>query len=191
MTSHAQPIDVVLITGGLGSGKTTTAIEIGEQLERARLPFAVLDLDWLCWAWSPSLEGDGLHELMCQNVRSVVPHLSARGCRHLVLTRAVLSEDGMHKLRDAVSPAPLRVVRLTTTTEHAVRRLRARESVGSDTSERLAALLAQRAAFEEMTATAAADARVIDTSDRDPATVAAEVLAHLGWMSVRRSGRAQ
>ena len=176
MTSGAQPVEAVLITGGLASGKTSVAIEIGEALERAALPFAVVDLDWLCWAWSPSLAQNGVHALMCDNLRSLLPNLRNQGVRHLVLARAVLSTQGMTQLREAIAPTPLRVFRLTTTEDAAVRRLRARDS-----GPRLAAHLERRSKFEELVARAAPDAAVLDSTNRDAGTVAAEIVGALAW----------
>jgi len=175
---HTDPeqLEAVLVTGGLASGKTSVAIEIGELLEQARIPFAVVDLDWLCWAWSPSLAADGVHTLMCDNLRALLPNLREQGIRRLVLARAVLSTSGMAQLQESVAPTPLRVVRLTATEEHAVARLRARDS-----GQRLAAHLARRAAFADLVTAAAADTPVVDTSDRAAADVAAEIVASLGW----------
>ena len=49
----------VLLTGPLGSGKTSVALEVGELLGSAGVPHAVIDLDWLCWA-GPGLTGAAL-----------------------------------------------------------------------------------------------------------------------------------
>jgi adenylate kinase family enzyme len=47
---RARRPTAVLITRAYGAGKTTTAEEIAAALERADLPFAAIDLDWLAWA---------------------------------------------------------------------------------------------------------------------------------------------
>ena len=176
MATVTSALEAVLITGGLASGKTTVAVEIGEQLEQAGIPFAVIDLDWLCWAWSPALAAEGVHTLMCDNLRAVLPHMHAQGIRYLVLARAVLSTTGMTQLREAIAPTPLRVVRLAAAEDAAVRRIE-----GRDSGPRLAADLARRAHFQGMVETAAEDAPVIDTTDRAAADVAADILTTLGW----------
>ena len=40
-----------LITGLFGTGKSSVAIEMADVLEQRGLPYAVIDLDWLCWGW--------------------------------------------------------------------------------------------------------------------------------------------
>ena len=176
MALHPASTAALLLTGGLASGKTTVAIETGEALEAAGVPVAVIDLDWLCWAWSPALRDDGLHALLCDNLRAVVPQLLERGLRHLVLARAVLSVEEIDALRDAVAPATLHVVLLTATDDEIVRRLHHR-----DRGARLEQHLARRAPFQQLVAAAARGARVVDTTQRDAPTVAADILTALGW----------
>src|SRR5437764_11841947 len=89
VTRDAPEAEALLLTGGLGAGKTSVAIEVGEALESQHAAFAVVDLDWLCWAWSPSLHDDALHTLLCDNLRAVVPNMLGRGVRHVVLARGV------------------------------------------------------------------------------------------------------
>jgi len=42
--------EAVLITGLFGTGKSSLAVEIADILEKRGVPYAVIDLDWLCWA---------------------------------------------------------------------------------------------------------------------------------------------
>jgi hypothetical protein len=174
--SNDAPAQAVLVTGGLGTGKTAVAVEMGEALEAARAPFAVLDLDWLCWAWAPALSYSGPHGLLCENLRAVLPNLLTAGVRHLVMARAVLTADGVTALRDAVAPIPMRVVRLTAGEDATIARLQAR-----DTGSRLAAHLTQRAAFEQLVRAATPQAHVVDTTSGDAAATASEVLRWLDW----------
>ena len=176
MTSVSGDTQAVLLSGGLGTGKTAVAIELGEVLEAAGAPYAVIDLDWLCWAWTPALADDGVHELLCANLRAVLPNLRRRGVRHLVLARAVLTADGLAALRDALTPTPLVVVRLTASDEQVQNRLAER-----DAGARLQGHLSRRASYEQMVASAAPDALVVDTSGRDPADVATDLIVQLGW----------
>ena len=50
--------DGVLITGVYGSGKSTVAAEVADQLERQQVAYAALDLDWLTWFEVPGLDHD-------------------------------------------------------------------------------------------------------------------------------------
>jgi chloramphenicol 3-O-phosphotransferase len=176
MTTVSSDARAVLLTGGLGTGKTAVAIEVGELLEAAGAPYAVVDLDWLCWAWTPALADGGVHELLCANLRAMLPNLHRRGVRHLVLARAVLTADGLAALRDALAPTPLTVVRLTASDEQVQTRL-----AGRDAGARLEGHLSRRASYEQMVASAAPDAVVVDTSGQDPAHVASDLVVRLGW----------
>ena len=149
---------------------------MGEALEQVSAPFAVLDLDWLCWAWAPALAGDELHNLLCDNVRVVVPHLLARGVHYLVMSRAILTPAGLAQLGEAVAPLPLRVVRLAADDDEVARRLHAR-----DAGPRLDAHLARRAEFARLTRSASPSALEVDTTIDDAATVARTVLRALDW----------
>ena len=179
MPTRLPPAEAVLLTGGLATGKTAVAIEVGEALERARAPYAVVDLDWLCWAWSPDLDDSGVHALLCDNLRMVVPNLMARGVRYFVLARAVLTAAGIDQIRQALSPMPLRVLRLTASDDEVVRRLR-----GRDSGARLDGHVSIRSAFAQQTLAAAPSADEVDTTSGDAAEAAATVLRLLGWPSV-------
>jgi hypothetical protein len=176
--TRPPPAEAVLLTGGLATGKTTVAIEVGEALERARAPFAVIDLDWLCWAWSPDLDDSGVHALLCDNLQTVVPNMMARGVRYFVLARAVLTAPGIDHIRHAVSPMPLRLLRLTANDDEVVRRLRARDS-----GARLDGHVSMRSEFAQQTRAAAPSADEVDTTYDDAAAAAAKVLQVLGWPS--------
>src|SRR5437764_15300654 len=95
VTRDAPEAEALLLTGGLGTGKTSVAIEVGEALESLHAAYTVVDLDWLCSAWSPSLQEDDLHTLLCDNLRAVLPTMLARDVWHVVLARGVLSARGM------------------------------------------------------------------------------------------------
>ena len=179
MPTRPPPAEAVLLTGGLATGKTAVAIEVGEALEQARAPYAVVDLDWLCWAWSPDLDDTGVQALLCDNLRMVVPNLLARGVRYFVLARAVLTATGIDQIRHAVSPIPMRVLRLTASDEEVVRRLR-----GRDSGARLDGHVSMRSAFTQQTRGAAPSADEVDTTTDDAAEAAAKVLRVLGWPSV-------
>ncbi|MDQ1698407.1 MAG: adenylylsulfate kinase [Frankiaceae bacterium] len=175
--------ETVLITGGLGVGKTSVSIAVGDLLEAQGDAGCVVDLDWLCWAWSPTLDSAGIHRLLCDNVRAVMPRLLAGELSRVVLCRAMLNEGQVEALRAAVG-LPLRVVRLTTSQAEVERRLRQRDS-----GETLRRHLDQLSAFARAAEQATPDAIVIDTTKRTPEHVAAEVLALLGWTSAQSSRR--
>jgi hypothetical protein len=166
----------LVLTGGLGAGKTATAVAVGEALERDGVAGAVVDLDWLCWAWSRQLDDAGVHALLCRNLAAIVPNLAASGADSLVLARGVLEVSELAALRTALAGIPVSVVRLVTTRDEARARLAARDT-GAQRDEHLAEL----ESFEARVAAAAGDAPVVDTTGRGLPDVAAEVLRVAGW----------
>ncbi|WP_127822674.1 ATP-binding protein [Acidipropionibacterium jensenii] len=43
--------DTVLINGSVGTGKTTTAEALGDEVKQRGIPGAVIDVDWLRRSW--------------------------------------------------------------------------------------------------------------------------------------------
>ena len=173
--AERDDVAAVLITGGLATGKTTVSTALGELLEARDVSGCVIDLDWLCWAWSPALDSRGLHRLLCDNLRLVVPRLLAEGLSRLVLCRGVLDAADIHELRDAVG-IPMQVVRLTVSHQEAERRLRRR-----DTGNELATHLADLEGFAAAAEQAAGETAAVDTTGRAAEDVAHELLTMLGW----------
>ena len=117
-----QPGRAVLLAGPLGSGKTSVAIAIGQLLDEARAPHALIDLDWLCWA-GPDLTADQLSSMMVDNLAALASRAALDGITTLVLARAVRSLDEVALVRTAVG-RPLVALRLSVPPEVAAARLR-------------------------------------------------------------------
>jgi adenylylsulfate kinase len=175
--------EALLIAGGLATGKTTVATAVGELLEERGVAGGVVDLDWLCWAWSPRLDHQSTHRLLCDNLRLVTPRLLAEGLDRLVLCRAVLAPADVDGIRDAVG-LPLKVVRLTVAADEAERRLRRR-----DTGDELRTHLAELPTFALAAAEATGDAAVVDTTGRAASDIATELLRLIGWADVTARDR--
>ena len=65
-----------LITGLIGTGKSSVAIEMADVLEQPGLPYAVIDLDCLCWGWAGGAEGSE-HRMMLANLAPVMTNYLA------------------------------------------------------------------------------------------------------------------
>jgi hypothetical protein len=172
-------VAAVLVTGGLATGKTTVSAAVGELLEAECVSGCVLDLDWLCWAWSPRLDSLGLHRLLCDNLRMLAPRLFAEGLSRLVLCRTLLERTHIDDIRDAVE-VPMQVVRLSVSRQEAERRLRQR-----DAGEELVTHLSELDRFAVAAERAALGAPVVDTTGRAADDVAAELLSLIGWSVAR------
>jgi hypothetical protein len=168
-------VAAVLITDGLATGKTRVSVAAGELLEAEGVAGCVLDLDWMCWAWSPPLDSVGLHRLLCDNLRMVVPRLLAEGLSRLVLCRTLLEATHIDDIRDAVG-VPMQVVRLSVPRQEAERRLRQRDAGGE-----LVTHLSELERFAVAAEHAAMGDPVVDTTRRAAEHVAVELLAVIGW----------
>jgi energy-coupling factor transporter ATP-binding protein EcfA2 len=161
-------VRAILLTGGVGAGKTTVLQALGELLEERGEPYALVDLDWLCWARPRT---GTPHELLCVNLASVAAAYAEHGVERLVLARHLASAAELDAVRAALPGVDLTAVRLVADAGTRATRLRARDS-GAELEEHLALLRAGEVPQFE-------DAEV--TSEADPAEVAGAVLDAAGW----------
>jgi hypothetical protein len=75
----------VIISGLFGTGKTSVAEEIAVRLERAHVPFAAIDLDWLVWFDTGREEPRSEDDLLSANLSAVVRNYLDVGIRFFVL----------------------------------------------------------------------------------------------------------
>jgi adenylylsulfate kinase len=106
----------LLITGTVGAGKTSVAVAVGEIRARARIPHAVIDLDWLRRCWPPPSADRFHHALLLSNLRAVARNDLDVGARWLVLAGVVESRTARQHYQDAVG-VDLVVCRLTVDAE--------------------------------------------------------------------------
>ncbi|MDQ3669470.1 MAG: hypothetical protein M3377_04195 [Actinomycetota bacterium] len=165
----------VLITGGIGAGKTSLAVELGELLAERRLLAAVIDLDWLGWVCGAPA-GFSFEELIGRNLEAVWPNFEAAGATHFVLTRAVLGPSELDALRAAVPSDGLATVRVGASAELVEERLRRR-----DTGAELEHHLSEARTSADTVASLGAEDFHVRNDARPIREVAAEVLERLGW----------
>jgi adenylylsulfate kinase-like enzyme len=111
----------VLITGLFGTGKSSVAIEMADVLEKRELPYAVVDLDWLCWGWAGGEEGSE-RRMMLANLVPVVANFLEAGVRYFIFARSIRTAAELETVRSALS-MPLQVVELIVPFSEIERRL--------------------------------------------------------------------
>ena len=173
MSGEHDP-EALLLTGVFGCGKTSVAEEMADVLEKARVPFAALDLDWLTWFDSASEDRPTEHQMMLTNLSSVVGNYLAVGVRSFILARSVRDASELHSLKAAL-PMPAKVVRLTVSLQEIRERLRS--DVTTARQDDLREAEAQVATsmgigIEDLTI----------ANDRPIREVALDILDRLGWM---------
>jgi adenylylsulfate kinase len=170
------PARAILLTGTMGSGKSAVSIEIGERLEAAGKPYALVDLDWLGWMQPAPASPLTQRAVLAENLRLIWPTFRAAGVQRLVLARYVEDRAQLDEFRAALPGAELFIVRLVAPQEVIERRLRARDS-----GAQLAEHLAETALFAARGEANALEDAVVDNGERPLGEVAAEVLAAAGW----------
>lgn len=164
--------EAVLLTGPFGSGKSSVAVEIADVLEERGVPYAAIDLDWLCWG-DPGDDRDGAeHRMLLRNLTPVVANYLDVGVSRFVLARSIHEAWQLDSLHETMG-MPLQVVRLTA--PWPVIEARLRDDLTSGREDDLAEALELGpdvgAGLEDHT---------VD-NDRDLREVAHEVVALLGW----------
>lgn len=122
---------VVVITGPVGAGKSTSMRALGELLDREGEAAAMVDMDSLR-ALSPDDPADPFHAgLGLVNLQAIWPQFAERGARWLLLTDAVEHPTQRAVYEDAVPDATVIIVRLDVPIGRVHQQLRGREVGGS------------------------------------------------------------
>ena len=167
---------MLIITGTMGSGKTTVLAEASDLLALRHIAHAAIDLDALGLAYLPSAtSNDGV---MYLNLRSVCENYASHGVKRLLLARAIEDRTELELCRGVVSATNTVVCRLTANIETMQQRVKMRElgALQGEFVARVAKLnpILDRARLEDFT---------IGNENRSPADVAREMLVKAGWIS--------
>jgi shikimate kinase len=170
-----DPNGILVLTGPLGAGKTTVAVEVGRQLEAKGISCGVIDLDWLGWI-HPATCLHSVEELILKNLMAVWPNFSALGVNYLVLARALIGGGIVEALAARFAQADITVVRLHASPRTLRHRLRRRDS-GGELREHLAELHDITAAMDKANLTS----RVVVNDTLPVEQVALKVLGMIAW----------
>jgi hypothetical protein len=170
---HGRDVEGVLITGVFGVGKSSVTAEIAELLEERGVAYAALDLDWLAWFDTGGDDRDAECRMMLTNLTAVVANYLAAGVQFFILARSIRDRSELDRLK-AVSPMPLRVVRLDLPLEEIEQRLASDVTSGRQTDLRNAAAWIAASRGQGIGGLAV-------PNDRAIRTVAVEILDWLAW----------
>lgn len=170
----------LLITGTVGSGKTTTAEAVGALLREEGTPYAVVDLDALRNAW-PSPQDDPFNErLVLANLQAVARNHVSAGAVRLILA-GVLEDPAQRPLYEQAVAVPLTVCRLRVDLDDVRARLRRRHR---DDADALDWHLHRSGELDEiLDAAYIGDVHVDVPTGQPPSDVARAVLRAAGWCS--------
>ena len=163
--------DVLIISGSLGSGKTTAMSEASDLLCAAGVDHAAIDLDTLTL-------GHLLHaaSLTRRNLAALWHNYAAFGIRRVLLAGAIETVARLEEVRSSIPDAHIVICRLRASIHTMEGRVRSREPgmLQAELIERVSLLEA------ELDASALHDF-VIENEQRRITDVAREMLAMAGW----------
>ena len=174
--SGAITESLLVITGGMGTGKTSVLGEASDILTLHHISHAAIDVDALGLAYLGTTAGnDGV---MYRNLRAVCNNYASLGVTRFLLARALENRAELDLCRSVASAANTVVCRLTASIETMEQRVRMRESGVSQRAyvARLAELniILDRARLENFSLTC---------ENRSLTEVAHEMLVTAGWIS--------
>ncbi len=171
----ALALDAIFINGTVGAGKTTVAHAIGA-MESG--PHAVIDLDAIR-TFGPSSEEDPFnHELELANLKSLSDNYRKAGATRFVLAGVIEDATDIPRYVSALGSRGLFLCRLTASENALSDRLARRHQAEPD---ELAWHLARAPQLTRILGEQALDDIVIDSSERSPADLAAEIRSAAGW----------
>ncbi len=173
---EARSTPVLLVTGTVGSGKTTLAYEIGDVLSERQIGNAVIDLDGLRAQWPPSSRWNA--DLMFENLASLWPNYQRHGATHLVLAHVLEDRAEKVRYRDAVPSADLATVRVVAPEHLRIARLNARMPPGPSLDWHVH----RTTELEAILTDAALEDFVVENGERPIRAVAEEALRRAGWI---------
>jgi shikimate kinase len=170
-----ERIPVLVITGPVGSGKSTIVSALSEELERLAIQHAAIDMDHLRWVY-PNPPGDAFAaQLGYRNLAAIWPNLQIVPLQCVLLADVVESRAQVDDYAAAMPGSDVIVVRLEVPMPLIMERLEARESEHSLAWYRSRAPELQAIMEREQVADL-----VIDVGQRSPADVALEILRRSG-----------
>ena len=168
---------VLVITGSMGSGKTTMMGEVSDLLAAGAVRHAALDID----AFGNAHDPDGAIDLTAiafQNVEAAVRNYAAAGVNTFVMAGAIESRAELVQLRDAAAATDVIVCRLTAPLGVMQERVRQREP-GMWQQRYLDRVAVLEALLD---AAAIEDFRVSNDGTRSTTDLGEEILKRTGWL---------
>jgi hypothetical protein len=167
-------VQVIVITGTMGSGKTTVLGEASDILTARGVTHAAIDLDALGIAHVPERPSI---DFAYRNLSSVWTNYAGVGIRRLLLAGALENVDELNRIRTAIPEARVVICRLRAGLETMQQRVSVREpGMLHDV------LVARVADLDTILDRARLEDFALANDDRPVTDVATELLTRAGWM---------
>lgn len=169
-------VPVLLLTGTVGVGKSTVAVEVHDVLGERGVPNVAFDLDAFTMQWPPSSKWNS--DLMFESLAALWEINRHRGVERVVLAHVLEDGDERARYAEAIPGAELTAVRLVAPEVVRKDRLTARMAPGPGREWHLHRTVELDAILDA----ARHEDFVVDNGDRPVRDVALEVLRGAGWL---------
>lgn len=105
---------VLIITGSVGVGKSSTADKIYELLQKRDVTRALIDIDHLSYVAPWSDEDPYNTKLAIKNLASIWPNLEQRGVEMIIIPYVIESAEQLSLIKSAIPQSYVKLVRLGT-----------------------------------------------------------------------------
>lgn len=178
-TRHHGSVQVLIISGTVGAGKTAVARALLDELVSRGLRAAMVDVDELT-RLAPAPDDDPFNDRIARaHLRAMVPNFLAAGVAVLLLPRVLETRTQRDHYTAALVPAQVHVARLTAAPATRAARLTARETDPADRAWHLA----RTGELEDVLAAAGVEDVVVPNEDTHALSRAAARLAD--WLGTR------
>jgi hypothetical protein len=168
-------IEVLVIAGPAGVGKSSTAFEVSNQLQHARVPHALIDTDELDRIYPVPPDLGTLTE---RNLTSIWQSFVEHGTQRLLLVGVYLHrESELTAIRRATRAEHITLVRLAASDDTLRERVGRRE-IGSAADAQLTRTLRQA---RDLQMDVGAGVHVLDTDSGSVEETAARIIEIAGW----------
>jgi predicted kinase len=123
LDTPAEIVNVLVLSGSMGSGKTTLMGEISDVLTAADIRHAAIELDTLALGHFPP----GVEDLQSRNLSGMWRHFAELGISKVVIAGAIDSEARRDELHQAIPRARIVICRLRARLATMENRVRLRE----------------------------------------------------------------
>lgn len=168
-------IPVLVISGLVGSGKSTTGRLAAHVLRERGIPYALVDYEWLAESWPRPVDDPWNGRVAYLNLAAIWRNFSASGADRLIVCQTIEQRSSMAGITGAVPDAECTLVWLRAPLETVFARIRSRQSDPDwylDAAKQMA---------EKIEPSQVADL-VVDNAGRLPLEVAEDILRQVGWI---------
>jgi len=175
MDAIPDVVPVLVLSGSVGSGKSTVGRCVARMLRDGDVSHALVDHEWLAYSWPVAPDDRWNERVAAANLACVWSNFRSAGAERLIFCRVLEARSLLRYVTGAIPGAAATVVQLRVPLGPLRQRLSSREPQ-PDWYLDAASYLTSR-----LDASDVADF-VVDNDERAPDEVAAEILGLVGWL---------